>query len=89
MTATGIVEVCRKPQSMSCIPSIEKGHKAVTLSYAIIDSQGIKIIFPCDAEGFVGGNKTKGGKRHAVVDTLGNPVQAMVHAANIHATRGG
>lgn len=36
-----------------------------------------------------GGKKTKGRKRHIVVDTLGNLIQVIVHAANIHDTKGG
>lgn len=33
--------------------------------------------------------KTKGRKRHAVVDTMGNLLSIVVHAANIHDTKSG
>ena len=33
--------------------------------------------------------KTKGRKRHLVVDTLGNLLAVVVHAANIHDTKAG
>ncbi|WP_430232145.1 transposase [Nitrosomonas communis] len=40
-----------------------------------------------DFRGFDGGKKTKGRKRHIVVDTLGHLIQVVVHAANIHDTK--
>ncbi|MGV6851685.1 MAG: transposase [bacterium] len=42
-----------------------------------------------DERGFDGGKKTKGRKRHIVVDTLGNLIQIIVHAANLHDTKAG
>lgn len=42
-----------------------------------------------DERGFDGGKKTKGRKRHIVVDTLGNFIQVIVHAANLHDTKAG
>ncbi len=66
----------------------KKKEKAATPSYAIIDSQSVKTIFPSEDRGFDGGKKTKGRKRHIVVDTLGNLIQVIVHAANIHDTKG-
>ena len=35
------------------------------------------------------GEKTKGRKRHIVVDTMGNMLAVSVHAANIHDTKAG
>jgi len=35
------------------------------------------------------GKKVKGRKRHIVVDTMGNLLGVVVHAANIHDTKGG
>ena len=49
----------------------------------------MKTILPSEERGFDGGKKTKGRKRHIVVDTLGNLIQVIVHAANIHDTKGG
>jgi hypothetical protein len=34
--------------------------------------------------GIDGGKKVKGRKEHIIVDTLGLPMSAKVHAANIH-----
>lgn len=39
--------------------------------------------------GIDGGKKVKGRKRHIIVDTLGNLISIVVHAANIHDTKGG
>ena len=36
-----------------------------------------------------GGKKVKGRKRHIVVDTMGNLLAVVVHAANIHDTKSG
>ena len=72
------------------MPCIEKKNdKAATPSYAIIDSQSVKTIISSEERGFDGGKNTKGRKRHIVVDTLGNLIQVIVHAANIHDTKGG
>ncbi len=49
----------------------------------------MKTVLPSTQRGFDGGKKTKGRKRHIVVDTLGNLIQVIVHAANIHDTKGG
>ncbi|WP_219221921.1 transposase [Neisseria meningitidis] len=40
-------------------------------------------------KGFDGGKKIKGRKRHIAVDTLGNLLSVVVHAANIHDTKAG
>ena len=67
----------------------EKNGKNLTPSYAIIDSQSAKTASYNDQRGIDGGKKVKGRKRHIVVDTLGNLIQVIVHAANIHDTKGG
>ena len=41
------------------------------------------------ARGYDAAKKIKGRKRHIVVDTLGNLIQVIVHAANIHDTKAG
>lgn len=58
-------------------------------SYGIIDSQSIKTIYASDERGIDGGKKIKGRKRHIVVDTMGNLLSVVVHAANIHDTKSG
>ena len=55
----------------------------------MIDSQSVKTSGASEGRGFDGGKKTKGRKRHIVVDTMGNLVQVIVHAANIHDTKAG
>ena len=42
-----------------------------------------------EERGIDGGKKTKGRKRHIVVDTQGNLLAIVVHAANIHDTKSG
>ena len=41
------------------------------------------------SRGYDGNKKTKGRKRHVVVDTLGNLIQVLVHAANEHDSKAG
>jgi putative transposase len=67
----------------------KKNGKAPTPSYGIIDSQSIKTIYASDERGIDGGKKVKGRKRHIVVDTLGNLISVIVHAANVHDTVSG
>ena len=58
-------------------------------SYGLIDSQSVKTCSASEERGFDGGKKIKGRKRHIVVDTMGNLIQVIVHAANVHDTKGG
>lgn len=58
-------------------------------SYGIVDSQSVKTVDSSDERGIDGGKKVKGRKRHIVVDTMGNLLSVIVHAANIHDTMGG
>lgn len=55
----------------------------------MIDSQSAKTTSYNDERGIDGGKKVKGRKRHIVVDTLGNLIQVIVHAANVHDTKAG
>ena len=59
-----------------------KKDKNDTPSYGIIDSQSVKTVTSSEDMGFDGGKKIKGRKRHIVVDTLGNLISIIVHAAN-------
>ena len=63
--------------------------KEATPTYAIIDSQSVKTTGKAEQKGFDGGKKVKGRKRHILVDTIGNLLGVVVHAANIHDTRAG
>ena len=65
----------------------KKDAKEAAPSYAIVDSQSVKTVSFSEERGFDGGKKIKGRKRHIVVDTLGNLIQVVVHAANIHDTK--
>jgi putative transposase len=67
----------------------KKNGRPATPSYGIIDSQSVKTVAASEQRGFDGGKKTKGRKRHIVVDTLGNLIQVIVHAANLHDTKAG
>jgi putative transposase len=59
--------------------------KNPTPSVGIVDSQSAKACNLCEGEvGYDGGKKTKGRKRHIVVDTLGLIMIVVIHAANIH-----
>lgn len=52
-------------------------------STAILDSQSVKTTEAGGERGDDAGKKINGRKRHLVVDTLGNVLQVVVHAANI------
>lgn len=56
-------------------------------SYAIIDSQSVKTT--SSGERGSTEEKTKGRKRHIVVDTMGNLLAVVVYAANRHDTKPG
>ncbi len=60
-----------------------QGHEAVP-SAASMDSQSVKTGLPTAITiGFDGGKKTKGRKRHLMVDTLGLVMMVVVTAANV------
>ena len=66
-----------------------KAGRNASPSYGIIDSQSVKTIYASEDRGIDGGKKVKGRKRHIVVDTMGNLLSVVVHAANIHDTKSG
>ena len=53
-------------------------------SLAIIDCQSVKTTSVGGIRGVDGNKKIKGRKRHIIVDTMGNVLSAVVHAANLH-----
>ncbi len=65
----------------------KKKDKNLTPSYGIVDSQSVKTVSASEQRGMDGGKKIKGRKRHIVVDTLGNLIHVIVHAANTHDTK--
>jgi putative transposase len=52
-------------------------------SLAIIDSQSVKTTEVGGERGFDGAKRVNGRKRHILVDTMGNLLKVLAHAANI------
>jgi putative transposase len=61
---------------------LEAGREAQP-SLAIIDSQSVKTTEVGGEHGFDGAKKVNGRKRHILVDTMGNLLYVLAHAANI------
>jgi len=58
-------------------------------SLGLIDSQSVKTTRSGGlCRGIDGGKKTKGRKRHIIVDTMGLLLAVVVHAANVHDSKG-
>lgn len=55
---------------------------------AVIDSQSTKTTEAGGTRGYDAGKKVTGRKRHIIVDTVGNLLDVVVHAANIQDYRG-
>jgi putative transposase len=60
----------------------ESGKKAEQ-TLGIADSQSVKTTESGGIRGYDGGKKTKGRKRHVLVDTMGMILEAFVHRANM------
>jgi len=78
-----------KSPSGCCKKNRVESGKNPTPTYGIIDSQSVKTLYDSEERGFDGGKKVKGRKRHIVVDTVGNLLAVVVHAANTHDTVAG
>lgn len=78
-------KVCTTP----CDPKSDSGRgKKEQPSLGIIDSQSVKTVQHCQTKGYDSGKKTKGRKRHILVDTLGLIHGLVVHPANIQERAG-
>jgi Transposase and inactivated derivatives len=66
-----------------------KSGRALSPSVGIIDSRSVKTSHHVDCtKGIDGGKKMKGRKQHIIVDTMGLLLGIIVHAANIHDSKG-
>ncbi len=63
-----------------------KAGKQAQPSMVIIDCQSVKTTPGGGIRGFDGNKKITGRKRHVIVDTLGNVLSVVVHAAHLHDT---
>jgi transposase len=66
----------------------QKGRQASPI-LGLINSRSVKTV--CnggDKQGIDGSKKTKGRKQHIITDTLGLILSAVIHAANIHDSKG-
>jgi putative transposase len=69
----------------TALRQLDRGHRGRTQdpSAGVIDSQSVKTTAAGGERGYDAGKKVNGRKRHIVVDTVGNLLDVVVHAAGI------
>lgn len=85
-TMDGTIEICHQEVRKALRRKLDKNEEA---SVGIIDSCSVRMNATSGMDRGIDGNKKiKGLKRHVLVDSLGLVIDAVVHAANIHDSKG-
>ena len=85
-TRDGTIEICHQEVRKALRRKLDKNEEA---SVCIIDSCSVRMNATSGMDRGIDGNKKiKGLKRHMLVDSLGLVIDVVIHAANIHDSKG-